>query len=119
MFTGQADFIKIGSPYSYVLSKDTVKVIEGSSLPLGILDEMKPSVCKTALNSGDVIVFLSDGISDAFGSSSDIIDFLSAEKALNPKALADSILNRALYENGGIAKDDMTAFCVRLFKRAV
>ena len=119
LFTGQADFIKIGSPYSYVLSKDTVKVIEGSSLPLGILDEMKPSVCKTALNSGDVIVFLSDGISDAFGSSSDIIDFLSAEKALNPKAIADSILNRALYENGGIAKDDMTAFCVRLFKRAV
>ena len=118
LFSGQADFIKIGSPYSFIVSNDSVKVIEGSSLPLGILDEMKPSVCKTALKSGDVVVFVSDGVSDAFGSSSDIIDFLSSEKALNPKALADSILNRALFENGGVAKDDMTAFCIRLFDRA-
>ncbi len=117
LFSSKADFIKIGSPYSFIITKDTVKIIEGNSLPLGILEEMKPSVCKTELNSGDVILFVSDGITDAFESSSDLIDFLSTQKALNPKTLADNVLERALFLSGGVAKDDMTAFCVRIFKK--
>lgn len=117
LFSGNADFIKIGSPYSFVITKNAVKIIEGSSLPLGILDEIHPTVCKTKLDSGDVVVFVSDGISDAFGSSSDLIDFLSAQRALNPKSLADNILQKAVDLNGGQAKDDMTAFCVRVFKK--
>ena len=117
LFDGFADFVKIGSPYSFILTKDTVKIIEGNSLPLGILEEMRPTVCTTPLNSGDVIVLLSDGITDAFASSSDLIDFLSTQRALNPKILADIILEKALYLNGNTAKDDMTVFCVRIFER--
>ena len=115
LFDGSADFIKIGTPYSFVITKDSVKIIEGSSLPLGILDEMKPTVCKTALSAGDTIVFVSDGISDAFGSATDLIDFLTTEKAMNPKTLADNIMDKALSLTDGVARDDMTAFCVRLF----
>lgn len=118
LFSGGADFIKIGSPYSFVITRDAVKIVEGSSLPLGILDDLHPTVCKTKLDSGDVVVFVSDGISDAFGSSSDLIDFLSTQRALNPKTLADNILEKALALDGGIAKDDMTAFCVRIFEKA-
>ena len=94
LFSGFADFIKIGSPYSFIISKDTVKIIEGNSLPLGILEEMRPTVCSTPLFSGDVIMLLSDGITDAFASSSDLIDFLSTQRALNPKTLADSVLKK-------------------------
>ena len=118
LFSGNADFIKIGSPYSFVITGDAVKIVEGSSLPLGILDELHPTVCKTKLSSGDVVVFVSDGISDAFGSSSDLIDFLSTQRAMNPKTLADNILKKALGLNNGEAKDDMTAFCVRIFEKA-
>ena len=118
LFSGSADFIKIGSPYSFVITKDAVKIVEGSSLPLGILDELHPTVCKTELHSGDVVVFVSDGIPDAFGSSSDFIDFLSAQRALNPKSLADNILEKALLLDGQVAKDDMTAFCVHKNKKA-
>ena len=117
LFSAKADFIKIGSPYSFIITKDTVKIIEGNSLPLGILEEMRPTVCKTELNPGDVILFVSDGITDAFESSSDLIYFLSTQKASNPKTLADNVLERALFLSGGIAKDDMTAFCVRIFKK--
>lgn len=118
LFDGSADFIKIGTPYSFVITKDSVKIIEGSSLPLGILDEMKPTVCKTKLNAGDTIVFVSDGVSDAFGSATDLIDFLTTEKALNPKTLADNVMDKALSLSSGIARDDMTVFCVRLFTAA-
>ncbi len=118
LFNCKADFVKVGSPYSFIITKDTVKIIEGNSLPLGILEEMKPTVCRTDLSTGDVILFVSDGITDAFETSADLIDFLATQKALNPKTLADNILERALYLNKGIAKDDMTAFCVRIFKKA-
>ncbi len=118
LFTGSADFIKIGSPYSFVITDDAVKIVEGSSLPLGILEDLRPTVCKTSLSDGDAVVFVSDGVSDAFGSSSDFIDFLSTQKVLNPKTLADNILQKALFLDGGEAKDDMTVFCVRLFKKS-
>ncbi len=118
LITGNAEFIKIGSPYSFIITKDKVKIIEGTSLPLGILDEMQPTVCKTVLSPGDIVVFISDGISDAFSSSADLIDFLSNERTVNPKTMADNILSKAIELSGGIKKDDMTAFCVRIYEKA-
>lgn len=115
LYDGSADFIKVGSPYSFVITKDSVKIIEGNSLPLGILDEIKPTVLSTALSPGDMIVLISDGVADAFGSASDVIEFLSTQRALNPKTLADDIISKAVLVSGGKSADDMTAFCVRLF----
>ena len=112
---GSADFIKIGSPYSFIITKDSVKIIEGNSLPLGILDEIKPTALKTELKAGDMIVFISDGVADAFGSASEVIDFLSTQRALNPKTLASDIIDKASICSKGRALDDMTAFCVRIF----
>ena len=63
------------------------------------------------------MIILSDGVSDAFGSSSDIIDFLKTQPAKNPQTLADNIIKKALLVSNGVKKDDMTALCVRLFKR--
>lgn len=115
---GLTSFIKIGSPYGFVLSESGIRYIEGSSLPLGILDELRPTVATTTLNSGDVIVMVSDGITDAFSSSSELIDFLKSAPLLNPQGLADLLVEQALILSGGTAEDDMTAVCVRLYNAA-
>lgn len=115
--TLSADFIKYGSPYGFILGEDGIKIIEGNTLPLGIISELKPSACNTTLYDGDIVIILSDGVSDAFGSSSDIIDFLKTQPAKNPQTLADNIIKKALLVSNGVKKDDMTALCVRLFKR--
>ena len=112
-----ADFIKYGSPYGFILGEKGIKIVEGNSLPLGIIDELKPSVCTSTLSDGDIVLLLSDGISDAFGSSGEIIDFLRLQIAKNPQTLADNTLNKAVELNGGIKKDDMTALAIRIFKR--
>ena len=117
LYTLKGDFIKIGAPYGFVLSKEGVKFIEGSSLPLGILEELKPSTLSLDLKPDDVIVLLTDGITDAFNSSSEMIDFLQNAPIKNPQALSDSILSKALALSGGVAGDDMTAVCVRLVER--
>ena len=112
-----ADFIKYGSPYGFIISDQGIRIVEGNSLPLGIIDELKPSVCTAPLNDGDIILLLSDGVSDAFGSSGEVIDFLRTLPAKNPQTLADEVLYTAIKKNGGEKKDDMTALAVRIFKR--
>lgn len=114
-----ADFIKYGSPYGFIIGDNGIRIVEGDSLPLGIVDELKPSVCSSELCDGDMILLVSDGISDAFGSSGEVIDFLRTLPAKNPQTLANQVLEHALSLNSGQKKDDMTALAVRVYKRAV
>ncbi len=109
------DFVKLGAPYGFIISKGTVRLIEGSSLPMGILNELKPSVCTENISVGDVIVFLSDGVTDAFGSATDFADFLISANTANPQKLADNILERAFALYGNTAGDDMTVVACKIF----
>ena len=115
---GQAGFIKIGSPYGFIISPNGIRYIEGSSLPIGILDDLHPTVANCDLNDGDVIVMVSDGVTDAFGGAVDFIDFLKGAPIYNPQELSDSIIERALTLTNNTADDDMSALCVRFFKSA-
>ncbi len=112
-----ADFIKYGSPYGFIVSDNGVRIIEGNSLPLGIIEELKPSVANAQLNDGDVIILVTDGISDAFGSSGEVIEFLRTVPAKNPQTLANKLLSHAVTLSNGEHKDDMTVLAVRVFKR--
>ena len=113
---GIADIVKIGSPLGFILSGNTVKVLETHSLPMGILDALHPDTARYQLQENDVLLFLSDGIADAFGSASDLYEVLRSIPTNNPQELADCLLESALRAYGGKAKDDMTALAVRLFK---
>ena len=115
---GRADIVKIGSPVGFILSGNTLRLLENSSLPLGILDSLHPETTACELMENDTLLFLSDGVTDAFGSTSDLYEVLKTLPSHNPQQLADSLLERALQAYGGIAKDDMTALAVRLFKSA-
>ncbi len=112
-----ADFIKIGAPYSFILSDESVKIIEGSSLPLGILDDLTPSGCRAEIKDGDTVIVFTDGISDAFTSSTDLIDFIRTLDNKNPQLIADNILKKALELDNHSPKDDMTVLAVRIFSK--
>lgn len=114
--SGGTDVVKIGSPLAFILSGNTVKVLETTSLPLGILDSLRPDVSSYTLQENDVLLFLSDGIPDAFGSTADLYEVLRTIPTSNPQQLADSLVERAMQAYNGCAKDDMTAVAVRLFK---
>ena len=110
-----ADFIKYGSPYGFIIGEEGIKIVEGNTLPLGILSELKPSVCTANLNDGDVLLFVTDGVSDAFKSTNEIIEFLKGVTAKNPQALADQVIEKALSLTNGAKHDDMTALAIRIF----
>ncbi len=115
--TGIADFVKIGSPAGVIVREGEIKVLESQSLPLGILDNLRPNVCSEQLKNGDIVVFMSDGITSAFPSYSDLYEFLQGLNPLNPQNLADKILAGALARCGQTVADDMTVLCTRLFSR--
>lgn len=116
--SGKTDIVKIGSPIGFILSGNTVKVLENTSLPLGILDSLRPDAASYELLENDTLLFLSDGITGAFGSTADLYEVLKNIPTSNPQQLTDILLEQALQAYGGIAKDDMTALAVRLFKAA-
>lgn len=117
--TCSADFIKYGSPYGFIINQNGIKIVEGNCLPLGIIDGLRPSVANTSLEDDDIILLVTDGISDAFSSSGELIDFLRTLTAKNPQTLAEQVLERAINLNGGQKKDDMTALAVRVYKSII
>lgn len=117
LFNSTADFIKIGAPTSFILEESEVKIVEGNSLPLGILEEATPNGCTIPVKHGSSVILFTDGVSDAFGSSTDVLDFVRTLENKNPQLIADSILNKALDLSGEKARDDMTVLAVRIFEK--
>ena len=116
--SGETGIIKIGSPFGFIIRNDEIKILENDSLPIGILDQLKPNTKKENLLSGDLLLLISDGISLAFGSSTDMFEFLKNCPSKNPQTLCDLVLKEAVRLYGGIAQDDMTVLATRIFEKS-
>lgn len=114
--TLKAGFIKIGSPPGIVIKRNAIRIMESASLPLGILESIHPTVCEEQLDEDDIVVFMSDGITSAFPSATDLYSYIETLKPLNPQNLAETILAEAKKHSGGAAADDMTVLAVRVFR---
>lgn len=112
---GVCDFIKLGAPEGYIKGAKHTDIINSGALPMGILEDLRPSINTKQLQFGDMIVLISDGISDAFGDKERLKEFIFSEHTQNPQELAESVLKKALALSGGVANDDMTALTMRVF----
>ena len=114
--TGCADVVKIGSPVGFLLSGEELKILEGESLPIGMLEAVHPATMRVTMQEDDFLIFMSDGVTSAFGSSADLCAYLSEQRPLNPQSLAEEILKTALSRYHEKAEDDMTVLTVKLCK---
>lgn len=113
-YDGLTDFIKLGASIGLVKTGDKVEIVSGSSLPLGVLDEMTPSVTQKVMNKGDCLVLMSDGVVDCFNSPNDVASVF-ANVALNvPQSIAEVILSKALKNSKNKPHDDMTVVVAKL-----
>ena len=111
--TAEADFIKLSAPESIIKRKEGSEIVEGGALPLGILREVKPSISRRKLCSGDVVVLATDGVTDAIGADG-ILRVVESGRTNNPQTVADNIIRDASYVSGA---DDQTVVALRLFRR--
>lgn len=111
LIDGEANFIKIGAPPTFLIRRGQVLLIASPTLPLGILDEVSPGVSKRILEDGDIIVMVSDGIT-----GNEDTDWLEGEllnlEHLEPHQLAQRLMEYAEMRYG--KADDMTVVAARV-----
>lgn len=116
MHTGQADFIKIGGASSYIREKGKTEKISVSSLPAGILSTIEPKHIVKEIKNDALIILVSDGIENASADDCWLEKRLSSIDSVNPHIVADKILELALLQSGGKAKDDMTVIVTHIWE---
>ena len=114
---GTADFIKLGAPQGLIKSGGEVQFVSGGSLPLGVLEEMQPTITKKALKANDVIVLASDGFSDAFENKDDMAALLAETESSDPQIIADKLFGKAMINYDEKPKDDITVIVARIKQR--
>ncbi len=117
--SGEATLDKLGACPSFLLRGGKCKRIGSDALPMGILDAVTPRALTARLLPGDVLLMVSDGILDAFGS--DEVGFVRAlgglavsDRMPTPQRFADTLLRRAYERSGGTALDDMTVVVAKV-----
>lgn len=106
LFTGKAEFLKAGAPPSFIKRKRTVKEIEASSLPAGILKQTHFEKRAANLSRGDILLLASDGVIN--GNSKWINTELSLWSGNDAQALAQLIAAKAHKRCGSEHTDDIT-----------
>ncbi|WP_346870204.1 stage II sporulation protein E [Clostridium sp. UBA5119] len=118
LYSGEVDFMKVGAVASIVKSSDTIDIIKSRSLPIGILDEADIEIHSKKVKNGDLIVMLTDGITDCDEESSGkidwILDYLCRNDNVSPEELSKGIINEAKRIGKNKVKDDMTVMVSRV-----
>ena len=109
------DMVKLAAPTSFIKRSDSVEPIVSSSLPLGVVDDAKPSVFQADIVGGDAIVIVSDGVFQRFADD-ELAALINNSPSVNPQLLADTVMQRAL-EKEACCDDDMTVAVCRVAER--
>jgi len=112
LYTGEVEFCKAGGAASYLRRRGKASRVELSALPAGILREIRPAQHRAVLESGDILVLVSDGV--LCGQE----DWLCAE--IEPwegtmQALAEHLASLAVRRRETSEReDDLTVVCAML-----
>ncbi len=106
LLNGHASFVKSGAAVSYVRRGDSLFRIRSSTPPIGILPTPDAEKTDFQLQSGDVVVMLSDGVSATPDDAFWLCELLTAGWEEDAELMADKILSAARRENE--SRDDMT-----------
>ena len=116
LFTGRAGLFKAGAAPSFLVRNGEPRMMEGASLPMGILDSVVGRSSSFTLEDGDLLVLVSDGV--LCDGTAWILQQLQLSARLGhtplqlANALADSAVRRA-----GQRRDDITVAVAKISRR--
>lgn len=119
LYSGKIQMIKTGAPATFIKKGNKVEIINSSSLPVGMLEEVDFNIYEGYIGDGDMIIMMSDGVLEAYGSAElgeeKVRSAISHIDIVNPQAMASAIIKMAKAQ-GAAAKDDMTVLVTKVWK---
>lgn len=123
LFAGNIEFIKNGACPTYLKTNKVVQLIKSFSLPTGILDNIDLTAYDKDIQDGDILIMCSDGIIESNGEYANkelwvkyLLEDIQTDQV---QKIADIILNEAIDNNYGMAKDDMTVIAMKFIKTEI
>ncbi|WP_085522363.1 stage II sporulation protein E [Tuberibacillus sp. Marseille-P3662] len=112
-------FLKIGSHPSFIKRGQQVNMIEGSNLPMGIIQDFTDvEVVGDQLKAGDLLIMMSDGIFDGPKHVENKEIWMKRKikemETDEPQEIADLLLEEVIRTKGGEIDDDMTVVISRI-----
>lgn len=121
LYKGNIEFIKSGACPTYIKNKKKVQMIRSTSLPTGITEESSIQTFDKDIEAGDIMLMCSDGVLDSnieYKNKELWIKYMLEDiETNNTQKIADLILNEAVDNNFGVAKDDMSIIVCKFRKK--
>lgn len=111
LYTGNCEFLKAGAATTFIRRGDKMEHIYSESLPLGVVRSQKIEKASCQLESGDMVIMVTDGVLDALpaGEQEHLLDLMIMGSTItNPKEMAHYILEKVLELGKNPPGDDMT-----------
>ncbi|NLJ81432.1 MAG: SpoIIE family protein phosphatase [Firmicutes bacterium] len=122
LFTGQLEFVKIGSAPSFIKRGGEIEIIYNHSLPVGVLSQVDVESEKRALQEGALLVMTTDGVLDAQRNIARKDEWMCwnlkrIKDTADMAGIAEKILAESLEIANGQVKDDMMVVVARLVRK--
>lgn len=112
LFSGKTEFLKAGACITYVKKNGRLYKKDMSSLPIGILNEVKFSKESMTLSNEDLIVMVSDGV--VTGDERWLEKMITSWSDKSMEELSFTIVEEAKKRRNDGHDDDITAMCIRV-----
>jgi len=109
---GEACFVKSGAAPSFVVRGGSLYKLQSTTVPIGILDEIDAEKIKFSLKHGDVLIMMSDGVTQSLEDGVWLANLITYEWDERLDAMAEKIIDNATFANK--RSDDMTVVLVRV-----
>ena len=111
-------FEKLGACASYIVRDGEVRTIGADTLPVGVLPEVESRSLRMTMQTGDVVVMMTDGVRDAYpGGEVALREDIGKLAWLHPQSVGEKLIARAV--SSGEACDDMAILCARMSRTAI
>lgn len=116
--SGYMHCIKLGAVSTFIKRDKWVEMIQSTTLPIGVLEQVDYDCTTKKLYDGDYVVMISDGILDnipCVDKEEKVAQMIHSLEVREPSAMAEEILSRSLAYNDMKAADDCTVVVLGLF----